>query len=203
VTTVPDIPVVRLPALEVDGDESSPAEPPASIWAVDPAGGQRLSPLVLSVLGIVAGVAAMAVGAAAVIFAGAGPSPEPVTVLSAEPPVAAAPDSAVERRVLALLAKPSTERVAFRGAPGLVLAVGSGGRAAILVRGLERAPTGKPYAAWVFAPGAGPMRAARFLGTERAVFLTRPLGKQASVVVSTSHPVRGAPARNRIVALRG
>ena len=39
--------------------------------------------------------------------------------------------------------------------------------------------------AWVVAPGSAPVRAARFVGTERAVFLTRPLGPRASVVVST------------------
>ena len=74
--------------------------------------------------------------------------------------------------MLALLAKPSTERIAFTGSRGLVLAVGSGGRAAILVRGLDRADVGKPYRAWIVAPGAAPIRAAQFLGVERAVFLS-------------------------------
>ena len=105
--------------------------------------------------------------------------------------------------MLALLAKPSTERIAFSGSHGLVLAVGSGGRAAILIRGLERATPGTPYVAWIVAPGAAPVRAARFVGTERAVFLSRLLGPRASVVVSTTRPVAARPAGNRIVAVRG
>jgi hypothetical protein len=107
----------------------------------------------------------------------------------------------VERRVLALLAKPSTERIAFTGSRGLVLAVGSGGRAAILVRGLERAEVGKPYRAWIVAPGAAPIRAAQFLGVERAVFLSGSLGPRVSVVVSTTRPA-GRLERNRLVAIR-
>ena len=118
------------------------------------------------------------------------------------PPPAAASVPAVQRRVLALLAKSSTERIAFRGADGLVLAVGSAGRAAILIRGLAPASAGTPYSAWVVAPGAAPARAARFIGTEPAVFLTQRLGPRASVVVSTSRPLAGRPARNPVVALR-
>jgi hypothetical protein len=48
-----------------------------------------------------------------------------------------------------------------------------------------------------------PVRAAHFVGTERAVFLTRPLGPRASVVVSKERPVAGPAARNAVVALRG
>ena len=50
--------------------------------------------------------------------------------------------------------------------------------------------------------GAAPVRAARFVGTEPAVFLTRQLGPRASVVISTGRPIAGSPARNRIVAVR-
>jgi hypothetical protein len=110
---------------------------------------------------------------------------------------------AVEARALALLAKPSTERIAFQGSRGrLVLAVGSGGRAAILVRGLEKASAGKPYYAWIFAPGSAAVRAARFVGTERAVFLSRPVGQGASVVVSSVRPAAGRLARAGLVAQR-
>jgi hypothetical protein len=108
-----------------------------------------------------------------------------------------------ERRVLALLAKPSTERIAFRGAPGVVLAVGSGGRAAILLRGLQPAAAGEPYLAWSVTGVTPPARVARFDGNEPAVFLARPLGPRASVVISTRRPVAGPPGKNRIVALRG
>jgi hypothetical protein len=199
VTTVPDIPVVQLPALDADDVLT---EAPSSIWAMDVPSGRRPSPLTLAVLGVAAGIAAMALGAAAVISAGtsaAAGSNSNVTPTTT-PPASSVP--AVERRALALLAKPSTERIAFRGAPGLVLVVGSGGRAAILVRGLESAPAGKPYGAWIATRGSAPVLAARFVGTEPAVFLTSRLGPRASVVVSARRPVAGPPARNRLVALR-
>ena len=81
----------------------------------------------LAALGVVAGVAAMILGAAAVIYAGS-PS-EPSAAATTPSPEVAAPTQpelpAVERRALALLAKPSTERVPFRGGNGLVLAVGA------------------------------------------------------------------------------
>jgi Anti-sigma-K factor rskA, C-terminal len=201
VTTVPDIPVVQLPALEADGVV---AEAPASIWAMDVPNGRRPSPLTLAVLGVVAGIAAMVLGAAAVVSAGtsadagSGSNVRP----TATTPAAVSNAPSVERRVLALLAKPSTERIAFRGVPGLVLVVGSGGRAAILVRGLERAPAGNPYGAWIVTAGSPPVPAARFVGTEPAVFLSRQLAPRASVVISARRPVAGSPARNRIVALR-
>lgn len=192
-TTVPDIPVVQLPALETD-DLGSTAP---SMWAVDMPRGRRPSPLVLAALGVLAGVAAMALGAAAVLSAGE------TTEAAQEAPSAQAtpPASPIERRVLALLAKPSTERVAFTGSRGLVLAVGSGGRAAILIRGLQSASRAKPYVAWIVAPGVTPARAAQFVGNERAVFLSRALGSRASVVVSKTRPV-AALTQNRIVAFR-
>lgn len=173
----------------------------ASTWSVGIPRGRGASPLVLAVLGVVAGIGAMALGAAAVVSAGAtAGSPDPAPVVSRP---AAPPESGVERSVLALLAKPSTERITFKGSSGLVLAVGSGGRAAILLRGLRRAATDKPYVAWIVAPGRASVRAARFIGNERAVLLTSRVGRNQSVVVSPIRPLAGAPARNRIVALRG
>ena len=198
-TTVPDIPVVRLPALE--GDEVAGSA--ANVWAVDIPKGRRPSPLSLAALGVLAGVAAMALGAAAVLSAGASTekSPDERAARSASQTNPASAASPTERRVLALLAKPSTERIAFTGSRRLVLAVGSGGRAAILVRGLERAEDGKPYRAWIVAPGAAPTRAAQFVGVERAVFLSRYLGPRASVVVSTTRPASRLE-QNRVVAVR-
>lgn len=199
-TTVPDIPIVQLPALETD---EALAEAPASIWAVDVSSGRRPSSLTLAVLGVLAGIAAMALGAAAVVSAGtSADASADASVGPTTTPSAASSLPTVERRVLALLAKPSTERVAFRGAPGLVLVVGSGGRAAILFRGVEHAAAGKPYVAWILAPDSAPVRAARFVGTESAVFLTRQLGPRASVAISASRPIAGPPTRNRIVAVR-
>ena len=197
-TTVPDIPVVRLPAIE--GDDLSGSA--ASMWAVDIPTSRRPSPLSLAALGVLAGVAAMALGAAAVLSAGASTESSPADGERPAVQTSVAPAaSPVERRVLALLAKPSTERIAFTESPGLVLAVGSGGRAAILVRGLERAEAGNPYRAWIVVPGAAPIRAAQFVGVERAVFLSRSLGPRASVVVSTTRPAAQLQ-RNSVVAVR-
>ena len=200
VTTVPDIPVVQLPAFEED---SAPGSPTAGMWAVDVPRARRPSPLTLAALGVLAGIAAMVLGAAAVISAGSGSRTSiehaaGTTLRSAKPTL-----SVAERRALALLAKPSTERIVFRGSRGLVLAVGSGGRAAILIRGLERAAPGKPYKAWIVTPGAAPVRAARFVGTERAVFLSvRPRPKQR-VFVSKNRPVGVRPANGSFVAVLG
>lgn len=208
-TTVPDIPVVQLPALGADDVADIGARSPsANIWAVDVPHGRRMTPVVLAALGVTAGIAAMALGVAAVVFAGSSSPQTPSPATSASRTASARATAAlpaVERRALALLAKPSTERITFRGARGLVLAVGSGGRAAVLIRGLAPTPVGTPYNAWIIAPrGAGaPVRAARFGATDRAVFLGTRLGPRASVVVSTARPVAGPPARNRVVALRG
>lgn len=197
-TTVPDIPIVRLPAIE--GEEATGTA--ASMWAVEIPKSRRPSPLSLAALGVLAGVAAMALGAAAVLSAGSATEKESADgALSASQTQAAPAASPIERRVLALLAKPSTERIAFTGSRGLVLAVGSGGRAAILVRGLERAELGNPYRAWIVAPGAAPIGAAQFVGVERAVFLSRSLVPGASVVVSTTRPAARLE-RNRVVAVR-
>jgi hypothetical protein len=199
VTTVPDIPVVQLPSLDAEG---LLADAPTSIWAMDVPRGRRPSPLTLAVLGVAAGIAAMALGAAAVISAGAAAEAGSGTAVGQTTTAeAASKGPTAERRVLALLAKPSTQRIPFRGTSGLVLVVGSGGRAAILVRGLERAPAGRPYGAWILTPGAAPALAAQFDGTEPAVFLTRQLGPRASVAVSPRRPI-ARPAGNRIVALR-
>ena len=200
-TTVPDIPIVQLRAFEEDGVEGSPT---ASMWAVDVPTARRPSPLTLAVLGVVAGIAAMVLGAAAVISAGGGSRTSSERAAGSTPAHVRSTLRGTERRVLALVAKPSTKRIVFRGSRGLVLAVGSGGRAAILIRGLERAAPGKPYKAWIVTPGAAaPVRAARFVGTERAVFLSARLRPKQRVIVSRDRPVGVRPANGRFVAVLG
>ena len=200
VTTVPDIPVVQLPAFEEDSAVGSPT---ASMWAVDVPSARRPSPLTLAVLGVLAGIAAMVLGAAAVISAGGASRTSSERAAGTTPVPARSTLAGTERRVLALLAKPSTERFVSRGSRGLVLAVGSGGRAAILIRGVERAAPGKPYKAWIVTPGAAPVRAARFVGTERAVFLSARLRPKQRVIVSSDRPVGVRPANGRFVAVLG
>ena len=158
---------------------------------------RRPSPAPLVVLGLLAGIAAMAVGAVAVVSA----------ARSVEEPAPPAPATAaatlrVEQQVLALLAKPSTDRVVFRGSDGqLLLVVGSAGRAAILVRGFERAPASRPYRAWVVGAGK-PVRAGTFTGAERAVFLSVPVLRQERVVIARDRAAALRPS-SKLVAARG
>jgi anti-sigma-K factor RskA len=158
---------------------------------------RRPSPAPLVVLGLLAGIAAMAVGAVAVVSA----------ARSVEEPAPPAPATAaatlrVEQQVLALLAKPSTDRVVFHGSGGqLLLVVGSAGRAAILVRGFERAPAGRPYRAWVVGAGK-PVRAGTFTGAERAVFLSVPVLRQERVVIARDRAAALRPS-SKLVAARG
>jgi hypothetical protein len=191
-----EIPVVRVPTLgsEVPDDTGVLV----SRWAqVEVPRGRRPSPTTIAVVATLAGIGALALGTAAVFTArDAGKT---TVVTSTTPAVTAG----AEPQVIALLAKPSTQRIVFSRTGGrLVLAVGSGGRAAILLRGLERAAPGKPYVAWVIAPGARPVRAARFVGTERAVFLSRRVRPKSSVVVSPVRPAGGS-AQPHIVASLG
>jgi len=158
---------------------------------------RRPSPTPLVVLGLLAGIAAMVVGAVAVVSA-ARSADEPVPPATPTPTEAAA--RRVEQQVLTLLAKPSTDRVVFHGSGGqLLLVVGSAGRAAILVRGFERAPAGRPYRAWVVGAGR-PVRAGTFTGAERAVFLAMPVLREERVVIARD---RAAALRAKLAAVRG
>jgi anti-sigma-K factor RskA len=157
---------------------------------------RRPSPTPLVALGLLAGIAAMVVAGVAVVSA-ARSADEPASA-AATPTEAAAPR--VEQQVLALLAKPSTDRVVFRGSGGkLLLVVGSAGRAAVLVRGFERAPAGRPYRAWVVGAGK-PVWAGTFTGAERAVFLAAPVLREERVVIARD---RAAALRARLAAVRG
>ena len=160
---------------------------------------RRPSPAPLVVLGLLAGIAAMVVGAFAVVSA-AGSAEEPAPPAPVTPTAAATPR--VEQQVLALLAKPSTDRVVFHGSGGqLVLVVGSAGRAAILVRGFERAPASRPYRAWVVGAGK-PVRAGTFTGAERAIFLSVPVLRQERVVIARDRAAALRPS-SKLVAARG
>lgn len=165
------------------------------------------SPVTLAVLAVLAGIGAMALGGLAVITAMSGADEGVVSATPLEPTTPVSPPAqttpTAERSALALLAKPSTERVVFQRSAGrLVLVVGSGGRAAILVRGIERVPAGQRYFAWLLRPGKPPVRAARFTASDRAVFLSSPVPRSASVVVGTERAAALRPGPSRIVATR-
>src|SRR5262245_27845559 len=177
--------------------------PTFSAWkSVEMPEPRRPSPAPLVVLALLAGIAAMVVGAVAVVAATRSAEE------SAPPPSAVTPAPAatprVEQQVFALLAKPSTDRVVFHGSGGkLLLVVGSAGRAAILVRGFERAPAKRPYRAWVVGDAGRPVRAGTFTGAERAVFLSVPVLRQERVVVARDRAAALRPISAKLVATRG
>ena len=185
---------MHAPLPAADGDAEAAGATPSAWSPVEVPHARRPTPTTLVVLASFAGVGALLLGLLAGVFAFSA-SDEPTAVSSTSLVQASA-----ERQALALLAKPSTERIVFRGTGGrLLLAVGSGGRAAILVRGFERA-AGLPYGAWVVG-SSRPIRAASIDGTERAVFLSVPLRPHESVVVSQTRPA-GLDAATQLVALR-
>ena len=148
-TTVPDIPVVQL--LARDG-RPGPTAP--SLWAVDMPRGRRPSPLVLATLGVLAGIAAMALGSAAVLSAG-----ETTETAQIAPSAQARPSaSPIERRA-------RTPREAEHGARSRSRDhVASCSRSGVAVvrrfRPHQPAARAKPYVAWIVAPGVTPARAA-------------------------------------------
>jgi hypothetical protein len=196
-TSMSEISLVRVGATAegAAGDEPSPA-----VWSpVQAPRSGRPSPGMLVALALVAGIGAMGLAALAVLSAArSGDDGAPVTPSTGSTPVADA--SSVERRVLALLAKPSTDRVPFRGSGGrLVLAVGSGGRAAILARGRGPWSAGPSYA-WVVRSGKA-VRAARLTASDRAVFLSAPVRRGDALVVAADRAsaLQGA---SRLIAVR-
>jgi hypothetical protein len=194
VSSTSEISIAHAPLSAFDGDAEA-AGTTLNAWSpVEVPHARRPTPTMLVVLASCTGVGALLLGLLAGVFALSGSDePTAVTATSAAQPTA-------EQQALALLAKPSTERIVFRGSGGrLLLAVGSGGRAAILVRGLER-PTGSLYGAWVVG-SSRPIRAASLDGTERAVFLSVPLRPHESVVVSRNRPT-GLSSATQPVALR-
>jgi hypothetical protein len=110
------------------------------------------------------------------------------------------------RRAIALLAKPSTERIPLEWTKGaVVLAVGTGGLAALVLDDLAPAPAGKAFQAWVVGPAGGsPSPAAVFSGQEKVVLLSRPVpaGATVGVTVESAVGVDAPTQRLRLVATR-
>ena len=201
--TAAEIPVVHVHVAAPGEEEPAGSDfggVAAGPWSpVELPRGRRPSPTTIAIVAALAGIAAMALGTAAVLTASRSTSDSATTAAAST----AQPRTPGERAALALLAKPSTERVVFRRSRGrLLLAVGSGGRAAILMRGLARAAPGVPYYAWALEPGARPVRAARFVGTEREVFLATRLGPKTSVAVAAGRPGGHYPGNIAVVAVR-
>ncbi|MBA3364868.1 MAG: anti-sigma factor [Actinobacteria bacterium] len=99
-----------------------------------------------------------------------------------------------QARAIEILSNPS-KRVPVAGAKGrLVLVFGAKGQAALIVSGVEPAPAGKTYEAWVIA-GKKPKPAGLFGGGGGHVVipLTKPVPKGALVAV-TLEPAGGVPS---------
>lgn len=137
-------------------------------------------------LALVAGVAAIALGLWA--FVTSVREADPVFT----PPVA---PSTPDDRTIALLSKPSTKRLPLDGSRGrIVLAVGGGGKALLIVDRLARAPAGKSYEAFVFRPRAqAPAPAAVFSGSETVVPLSVPV-RPGSILAITVERAGGVDA---------
>jgi anti-sigma factor RsiW len=90
---------------------------------------------------------------------------------------------AAEAEALELIAEPNARTVALEGADGS-LVVGESGRAALVVCGLDEAPSGETYAAWVIT--GTPTQAGLFdsAGGCTAVALSRPVTSGATVAVT-------------------
>lgn len=91
---------------------------------------------------------------------------------------------AVEARLVDILADPRAQRRSISGADG-TLVVSRDGRAALLLSGLEAAPAGKTYVAWVIEDGK-PRPAGTFAGGgERTVVPIEGRVPQGAVVAAT------------------
>lgn len=122
-----------------------PAEPALRVaLASAPAPSERLSGTTLAVLATLAGIGAIALGSWA--FASEAWSDDPA-------PTVDRPSTVATDRAIALLARPSTERIPLAGSEGrMVLAVGVGGRAALTLDGVDPLLQGETYHAWLIGP---------------------------------------------------
>jgi hypothetical protein len=161
--------------------------------------------LPLVVPAVLVGLAAVALATwafVAAIRAADDPSPPPevrrVVVHRAEPGVGPA---------LALLARPTTERVPVAGSLGrILLAITPGDRGFLVVRGLGLPPSGRVYRAWLIPPAGRSIRsAASFTGKTALVPLRGRVGEGAAVAITVEHAGSSStgPSRTpRLVAVR-
>lgn len=135
-----------------------------------------LSAATLAVIATAVGVAAIGLGAWAVILG--------VNDDSASPASAVELDGVQE--VVSLLSRPSTERIPLQGSQGrIILVVGARGYGVLVLDGLSPAPAGKSYQAWVIKPNAqAPESAAIFSGGDVVVPLTTPVPPGAAVAIT-------------------
>jgi len=172
-------------------EHDATAARPAALHPVELPPEHRPTASNLTLLAAVAGVAALLLAAVAIAWPGGGSSTAP----TAEAP-------ALEQAV-ALLAAPSSDRIAFANSVGrLVLLVGATGDAMLVLNGLSPAPEGKTYQAWVKPPGPGEARSAGlFSGNEQFVTLASRVPRGAQVGV-TLEDAAGATTPSRAPRLQ-
>lgn len=126
-------------------------------------------------LAAVAAVAALVLGAVAVI-----------SETGSAGTTAAEQREAAQRAAIAILARPTTQRLQVGGADGgLILAVTRGGNAVLVGNRLTDAAEGWAYQAWVYPPnGSKPQPAGSFTGGRTTHVLTAIVPKGAAVGIT-------------------
>lgn len=159
----------------------------------------RLSGTTLAAIAAVTGIVAIALGMWA--FVSSVREPDSVEVVQTAPIYRAA-------QAIALLSKPSTERIPLAGSGGgAILAVGESGRSVLVLDGLGLAPVGRSYQAWVVDPKKRPreyVSAGTFTGVETIVPLTArvPRGWVLGVTIEKSGGASAPTQAFRIGARR-
>jgi Anti-sigma-K factor rskA len=157
---------------------------------------RRLSGSTLAALGVVAGLAAIGLGAwATAESVGSDGSGAPASTAAAQS----------VKQVVALMSRPTTATLPLEKSGGRVLlVVGVGGNGVLVLKRLAPAPAGKSYEAWV-GPNLGALEsAAVFSGTQPVVPLTAPVQSGAVVAMTLERAGGvGAPTRTpKLVARR-
>jgi hypothetical protein len=173
-----------------------PRAGPAGFAPVTLSAGPRPSWATLAALAVAAGLAAVGLGAWALVTAATGSSSGEVT----------ARETALESSV-AVLASPRAVRVPLAAsARRLVLVVGDRNDAVLVVRGLGRAIDGRAYQAWVKQPGsATQVPAGLFDGADGVVRLTQPVlpGTTVSVTLEDADGATQPSRTPRLTAVLG
>ncbi len=173
-------------ATSVPGPGSSPTRA-STFGPVELPPKRRPSAAVLITLAALVGVAAIALGTAALVSS---LDSDDATVAVALPPTVSEAEQAIS-----LLANPSTKRMPIANSGGrIILALGANGRGVLILDGLGPPPAGKAYQAWVIKPNAkAPSSAAVFEGAETMVPLSVAI-KPGAVVAITIEPAGGSSA---------
>jgi Anti-sigma-K factor rskA len=172
----------------------SPAQPIGAAQPVDLPPERRPPWSTLVMLAVAIGLAAVLLGALAVIWPNQSSSPAPTN------------RSLALEAAVSIIADPAGERIPFAGSLGrLVLLVGRQGDAVLTLNGLGSAPEGRAYQAWVTQPGPGEtLPAGLFSGSERFVPLTKQVapGAQVSITLEDEGGASAPSRAPRLVAVR-